>query len=186
MEHSFTKITVTEVQADLLVRQEYNPAQPPSSTSSYSRDSKGQNRDSKGQNQNSKDRAVSNTRKARQGWSSGADEHSGAGGETSSGVFEKAALTSWTLGEDYDFHIEDFQSGSESRKQRHRTGVWGMHQGQGGDYGVKDSKAKETGLYSVENLLKQEVCKARGSEFECSIMKPNTFRSWLTIKFKCI
>ena len=47
MEHSFTKITVTEVQADLLVRQEYNTAQPPSSTSSYSRDSKGQNRDSK-------------------------------------------------------------------------------------------------------------------------------------------
>ena len=63
--------------------------------------------------------------KARQGWSSGADEHSGAGGETSRGVFEKAALTSWTLGEDYDFHIEDtgeeFQSGSESRKQRHRA-----------------------------------------------------------------
>lgn len=58
-------------------------------------------------------------------------------------------------------HGEDFQSGSESRKQRHRTGVWGMHQGQGGDYGVKDSKVKETGLYSVENLLKQEVCKAR-------------------------
>ena len=60
MEHSFTRITVTEVQADLLVKQEYNTAQPPSSTSSYSRDGEGQN-------QNSKDGAVSNTRKARQG-----------------------------------------------------------------------------------------------------------------------
>lgn len=71
------------------------------------------------------------------------------------GVFEKAALTSWTL-RYYDFHIEDmgeeFQNGSESGKQRHRTGVWGMHQEQGGDYGVKDSKAQETGLYSVRNL----------------------------------
>lgn len=60
MEHSFTKITVTEAQADVLVKQEYNMVQPPSSTSSYSRDSEGQNR-------NSKDRAASNTRKARQG-----------------------------------------------------------------------------------------------------------------------
>lgn len=47
---------------------------------------------------------------------------------------------------------EEFQNGSESGKQRHTTGVWGMHQEQGGDYGVKDSKAQETGLYSVRNL----------------------------------
>ena len=147
MEHSFTKITVTEAQADPLVKQEYNTVQPPSSTSSYSRDSEGQN-------QNSKDRDVSNPRKPRQGQSPGADEHSGAGGETPRGVFEKAVSTSWTT-EDSDFHIEDmgeeFQSGSESGKQRPRTGVWGVHQEQGGDYVVKDSKAKETGLQSVRN-----------------------------------
>ena len=57
---------------------------------------------------------------------------------------------------------EEFQSGWESGKQRHRIGVWGMYQEQGvGEYGVKGGKIKEIGLYSGKNVQKQEKQEVR-------------------------